>query len=47
MKQNTLCILLTFLALGVATLNGRAAEPASPDPYADETPAQRDVRMQG
>ena len=45
MKQDKRRILITLLSLGVAILNGRAAEPASSNPYANETPAQREARM--
>ena len=45
MKQNKLCVLLTLLALGIATLNGRAEELAAAVRYRNETPAQHDARM--
>jgi len=38
--------LLTALILTVGMPMAKAAEPANPDPYANETPAQRDARMQ-
>ncbi|MCX6997376.1 MAG: alpha-L-fucosidase [Kiritimatiellaeota bacterium] len=46
MNRLTYNTLLTALALSVVVPMARAAEPANPDPYANETPAQRDVRMQ-
>ncbi|MCX6997113.1 MAG: alpha-L-fucosidase [Kiritimatiellaeota bacterium] len=45
MKHLTCKILLVACMLG-ASVPRLAAEPANPDPYANETPAQRDARMQ-
>jgi acetyl esterase/lipase len=36
--------LLTVLALSLVAPLANAAEPATPDPHANETPAQRDAR---
>ncbi|MCX6872407.1 MAG: alpha-L-fucosidase [Verrucomicrobia bacterium] len=46
MKRLTTRILLAACLLGSAASRLSAQEPASPDPYAHETPAQRDARMQ-
>ena len=46
MKHLTTRILLAACLLGSAASRLSAEEPASPDPYANETPAQRDARMQ-
>jgi len=46
MNCSTHKTLLTALALSVVVPLARAAEAANPDPYANETPAQRDARMQ-
>ena len=46
MKSLTHITLCAALVLSVVVPRARAAEPANPDPYANETPAQRDARMQ-
>ncbi|MCX6997405.1 MAG: alpha-L-fucosidase [Kiritimatiellaeota bacterium] len=45
MKQQNHRFLILLLALGLGMPGARAQEPANPDPYANETPAQRDARM--
>lgn len=39
-------LLFSLLAVGIVSTVASAAETPSPDPYANETPAQRDARMQ-
>ncbi|MCX6998116.1 MAG: alpha-L-fucosidase [Kiritimatiellaeota bacterium] len=46
MQRRTCRFLLAACMLGTAIPRLTAEEPASPDPYAHETPAQRDARMQ-
>jgi alpha-L-fucosidase len=46
MNRYTNQSLIAALALSVVVQLAKAAEPANPDPYANETPAQRDTRMQ-
>lgn len=45
MKRLTCRILVTALALSVVVPMATAQEAANPDPYANETPAERDARM--
>jgi len=46
MSHPSLAIILTFVTLSLVAPLAQAAEPANPDPYATESPAQRDARMQ-
>ena len=45
LKRMTRRILVSAFGLILTMPLARAAEPANPDPYANETPAQRDTRM--
>ena len=44
--QIVVALLAASIILPTAWAQEPAAEPANPDPYANETPAQRDARMQ-
>jgi len=46
MNRLTYRAILTAIALSIVMPLARAAEPANPDPYANESPARRDARMQ-